>query len=196
MSLLSQERIDASLKLLSELNLRELLSSANSRSIERTDDPSNSTGQGTSKEETTTIDAEEVKPLKVTLRGLESMHTPSKTSILYASPTGDDRLYSFCKKLKDTFTEAGFILEENRPLKLHATIINTVYVPGVRGTGGGHGKSKAKLTLDAREILEDFEDFGWMADVRVEKLAICKMGAQKNEDGEEEYAVELEVGMP
>jgi hypothetical protein len=140
-------------------------------------------------------DTKDVEPLKVTLRGLESMHTPSKTSILYSSPTGDDRLYPFCQKLKDLFTEAGFILEENRPLKLHATIVNTVYVPGARGKGG-HRKSKAKLTLDAREILEDYEDFEWMSNVELTKLAICKMGAQKNGAGEEEYVVEGEVEMP
>ena len=196
MSLLSQESINGSLKLLSELNLRDLLSSASSKSIVDSDDAGNSTSQGISKGKTTSIDTERVKPLKVTLRGLESMHTPSKTSILYSSPVGDDRLYPFCKKLKDIFTEAGFIVEENRPLKLHATIVNTVYLPGVRGKGGGHGKSKAKLTLDAREILEEFEEFEWMTNVRVKKLVICKMGAQKNDDGEEEYVVEGEVGMP
>jgi activating signal cointegrator complex subunit 1 len=132
--------------------------------------------------------------LQVTLKGLESMHT-SKTSILYSAPADDDRLYPFCQKLKDIFTEAEFILVENRPLKLHATIVNTVYVPGVRGKGG-HGRSKAKLNFDAREILEDFEDFEWMMNVRIEKVAICKMGAKKNEDGEEEYVVEGEVEMP
>ncbi len=123
------------------------------------------------------------------------MHTPSKTSILYASPTDDDRLYPFCQRLKNIFTEGEFLVEENRPLKLHATIVNTVYVPGVRGSGG-HGKRKAKLTIDAREILEDFEEFEWASNVRIEKVAICKMGAQKNEEGEDEYVVEGEVEMP
>ncbi|KAE9375392.1 hypothetical protein N431DRAFT_436878 [Stipitochalara longipes BDJ] len=195
MSLLSQERVDSSLELLRDLDLREVLSSANAGPLNSLDETSNSTGQSTSKHKTIPIDSREVKPLQITLRGLESMHTPSKTSILYSAPEGDDRLYPFCQKLKNIFTEAGFILEENRPLKLHATIINTVYVPGVRGKGG-HGRSKAKMTLDAREILEDLEDFEWMSNVSVEKLAICKMGAQKNENGEEEYVVEGEVEMP
>jgi len=195
MSLLSQEGIDSSLKLLRELNLKELLSSSNSASLQNPDETSNPVAQSTSKGKAIANVSKEAKPLQVTLKGLESMHTPSKTSILYSAPADDERLYPFCQKLKDIFTEAEFILVENRPLKLHATIVNTVYVPGVRGKGG-HGRSKAKLNFDAREILEDFEDFEWMMNVRIEKVAICKMGAKKNGDGEEEYVVEGEVEMP
>jgi activating signal cointegrator complex subunit 1 len=49
---------------------------------------------------------------------------------------------------------------------LHATVLNTIYVPGVKGKagrGGGHGKRKAKLTFDASELLEDWEDFVWVS---------------------------------
>jgi activating signal cointegrator complex subunit 1 len=195
MSLLSQERIDSSLKLLRELNLGDLLSSPGLASPKDSNQASNSASQSTLKDKVIERDSKETEPLRVSLKGLESMHTPSKTSILYSSPIADDRLYPFCQKLKDMFTEAEFLVEESRPLKLHATIINTVYVPGVRGKGG-HGKNKAKLTFDAREVLEDFEDFEWMSNVRVEKLVICKMGARKNDNGEDEYIIEGEAEMP
>jgi activating signal cointegrator complex subunit 1 len=195
MSLLSEERIDSSLKLLRELNLKDLLSTPSPTLSQDANQANNSSGQSTSKDKMIESDGREVKPLKVSLRGLESMHTPSKTSVLYASPTGDERLYPFCQGLKNIFTEGEFLVDENRPLKLHATIVNTVYVPGVRGSGG-HGKRKAKLTIDAREILEDFEEFEWASNVRIEKVAIFKMGAQKNDEGEEEYVVEGEVEMP
>jgi activating signal cointegrator complex subunit 1 len=195
MSLLSQERIDSALRLLRELDLRELLSSS---SLKDAPESSNSVQNG-SKSKVVPDESGEVaqaRPLHATLRGLASMHTPSKTSILYSSPVDEDlRLYKFCQKLRDIFTEAELLVQENRPLLLHATIVNTVYVPGVRGKGG-HGKNRAKLTIDAREILEDFEDFEWMSNVRIEKVAICRMGAQKKEDGEEEYVVEGEAEMP
>jgi activating signal cointegrator complex subunit 1 len=77
-----------------------------------------------------------------------------------------------------------------------------VYVPGVRGRGSGqghgHGKNRAKLTIDATELLEEYEDFEWMKDVRVDTVAICRMGAKKGEgrSGEESYVVEGEVSMP
>ncbi len=195
MSLLSQERIDSSLKLLRELNLKDLLQTPTPTLPKDANQSNNSSGQSILKDKVIESDGGKVKPLKVSLRGLESMHTLSKTSILYASPADDDRLYPFCQRLKTIFTEGEFLVEENRPLKLHTTIINTVYVPGVKG-GSGHGKRKAKLTIDAREILEDFEEFEWASNVRIEKVAICKMGAQKNEDGEEEYLVVGEVEMP
>ncbi|RDL39001.1 uncharacterized protein BP5553_03341 [Venustampulla echinocandica] len=137
--------------------------------------------------------------LTITLKGLQSMHpNPGKTSILYAPPTPNRVLQAFCLKLRDAFLSAELLVPDTRPLLLHATILNTVYVPGVRGKGkgSGHGKSRARLTIDATEILEDWEDFEWMKDVRVEKVAICRMGAKKLDDGSEEYVVEGSVDIP
>jgi activating signal cointegrator complex subunit 1 len=186
MSLLNEERVQSALKVLNELNLRDLLSTTvpASENLERKD-------------------VLEPPQLDITLRGLTSMHSKVKTSCLYTAPfdpTG--RLYSFCLKLRDIFTAANIIVPENtgRPLLLHATILNTVYAPGGRGRGNGHGhgKNRAKLTIDATELLEDYEDFEWMKDVRIEKVAICRMGAKKGDGdtGEESYVVEGEVNMP
>lgn len=53
------------------------------------------------------------------------------------------------------------------------------------------------MTIDAREILERYEEYTWMEDVKVEKVAICKMGAKKEMvDGvvvDEAYEVEEDV---
>ncbi|KAK0102458.1 hypothetical protein ONS95_006077 [Cadophora gregata] len=147
-------------------------------------------------------------PLYITLQGLQSMHDPSKTSVLYTAPLDPDlRLYRFCVKLREVFKD--FLVGEQRPLLLHATVANTVYVKG-RGTGrgrrdggrarggrtAGEGRGKERLVLDARELLGDWEDFVWMKDVRVEKVAVLRMGAKVGESGEEEYEVEGEVDMP
>jgi activating signal cointegrator complex subunit 1 len=143
--------------------------------------------------------------LKITLQGLKSMHPPAQTSILYSSPSDpDSRLYAFCNALRAAF--ADFLVPDDRPLLLHATIVNTVYVPGVRegsgAAGAGRGKNKAKMTIDAREVLERYAEVVWVQDCRVEKVAICRMGARRVRDaegremGEEEYVVEGEVGMP
>ena len=45
-------------------------------------------------------------------------------------------------------------------------------------------------------MLEDFEDRVWMEDVRVEKVAICRMGEKRGEGGEVEYEVVGWVDMP
>lgn len=61
---------------------------------------------------------------------------------------------------------------------------------------------KAKMTFDAREILQQFQDLVWMEDVVIEKVAICRMGASKildeegKETGDEAYIVVGEVDMP
>ncbi|KAK3315353.1 AKAP7 2'5' RNA ligase-like domain-containing protein [Apodospora peruviana] len=133
--------------------------------------------------------------LKITLRGLQAMQStaPAKASVLYAPPVDDPSgvLYRVCEKLREAFHESGLMARENRPLLLHATIVNTVYVKG--GGRKGKGGRREKLTIDARGVLERYEDQVWMEDVQVEKVAICKMGAKKVvlEDGAEDEVYEV-----
>ncbi len=133
-------------------------------------------------------------PLTVTLRGLQSMQAPSKAAVLYAAPVDPlGTLQSFCEKLRAAFQEAELMAEESRPLLLHATILNTVYVKGTRK----NAKRGERLTIDARGILDRYEDQVWMEDIAVGKIAICRMGAKKIEvDGivvDERYVVEEEI---
>jgi activating signal cointegrator complex subunit 1 len=190
MSLLTPERIDGALALLRSLDIPSLISLPSTA-------PALTPG------------AKEPKPapqpLKITLRGLQSMHPPSKTSVLYSSPSDpDSRLYTFCSALRAAFSD--FLAPDGRPLLLHATIVNTVYVPGVKERSGRpgarHGKQTARMTIDAREVLERYEETVWMEDCMVEKVAVCRMGARRvrdaegRETGEEEYVVEGEVEIP
>jgi activating signal cointegrator complex subunit 1 len=79
-------------------------------------------------------------------------------------------------------------------------------VPGVKERSGRpgarHGKQTARMTIDAREVLERYEETVWMEDCMVEKVAVCRMGARRvrdaegRETGEEEYVVEGEVEIP
>jgi len=130
--------------------------------------------------------------LSMTLKGLHAMQSASKTGVLYTSPVDDDgTLFRFCEKLKSTFQEAGLMAEENRPLLLHATILNTIYVKGRKNTKG----KRDRLMIDARGIVDRYDGQVWMEDVPVEKIAICKMGAKKGEDGDEAYEVEAEIDL-
>lgn len=144
--------------------------------------------------------------LKVDLKGLESMHAPQQTSILYTAPSDESgRLYDFCLALQKIYKDKGLLVEDNRALKLHATIVNTIYAKGrkrpQRGSinrggstsapeteGGatkddrslGHGpNANAPLKIDATEILEKYEDFVWAENVILDRVAICEMGAKK-----------------
>lgn len=155
--------------------------------------------------ETAELSAGPPLSLSVTLRGLHSMQSASKATVLYTAPVDPDgTLLRFCEHLRSAFQKAGLMVEEGRPLLLHATIMNTVYVKGRdRGGGGGGaggqrdrgGKRKnERLTIDARAILDRYDDFVWMEHVPVEKIAICRMGAKKlDDDGDEAYEVEAEI---
>jgi len=175
MSLLTQERVDTALSLLRSLNTQELLGPPTASAAK-----SHNSGSTTEMKEGSPVDEE--TPLSVTLQGLSSMHDPSKTSIMYVSPVDPNgRLLAFCNRLKEVFSSANLLVPDDRQLLLHATIVNTIYVPGIhrKCSGSGHGKSRTKLTLDAREIMERFESVEWMKDVKIEKIAICRMGAKK-----------------
>ncbi|CAD6442519.1 ed94cd7d-ad7a-480c-a19f-f03853aa1944-CDS [Sclerotinia trifoliorum] len=212
----------------------------------------------------------------LTLHSLKSMHGPHSTSILYTSPLDPEKhLQTFCEAVRERFIDAGFVVpgterggkerEKERDLLLHATIVNTIYIPrgyehehehagpapgrerkNARGIeieveGGSYSgtqtgneskikntkektqkshtlpkppnrppqppkplkpnkptKPKPRLKFNAREILSRYANFTWMRDMRIEKVAICRMGAKKkgDEDGDEEYEVEAEVEVP
>ncbi|WVW80694.1 hypothetical protein I302_102680 [Kwoniella bestiolae CBS 10118] len=103
------------------------------------------------------------------LRSLSTMRSPSKTSVVYIHP--DDpthRLIHLCQRFNEIFTSAGLIIPENRPLRLHATVINTRYV----------SRGQYPPQIDARRLIKQFRDETWAENVALERLAICKMGAE------------------
>ncbi|KAI9873632.1 MAG: hypothetical protein M1830_010771 [Pleopsidium flavum] len=134
-------------------------------------------------------------PLKISLKGLSAMHSdldPSKTSVLYATPTDPtSRLQPFCARVRRIFADAGYILP-SPGLVLHATIVNTIYARArrrpKRGCGDGRGKGRGKMTIDARGVVERYAGYEWMRDVRVERVGICEMGAREvGGEGEVRY---------
>jgi activating signal cointegrator complex subunit 1 len=164
-------------------------------------------------------------PLKISLTGLSSMHSPTNTSILYIPPSDPtQRLYPFCLALQQLFQNEGFLLPDNRDLKLHATIVNTIYAKGRKkkaapkqdgkassadpGPQNEHDRSQnhgpfsnAPLNFDARPLLDEYRNFVWAEGVVLDRIAICEMGAKKRFDAEgnvvgEEYTEVASVGLP
>jgi len=123
------------------------------------------------------------EPPIVSLTGLQGMHNPAKTSILYTSP-GDPtfRLRRFCEALCNQFISEGFLVPDKRPLLLHATIVNTLYAKGSRNRprDSGHGKNNRGVgKFDATALLKEFGAYEWAKDIHIEKVCICQMGAKK-----------------
>lgn len=180
---LKDDGIDRAVALLRSLRFKEILSKA--RAAGRIALPSHDAA-GVS-------DEPSQEGISITLQGLHPMQAASKTSVLYAPPLDPEgTLYRFCEGIRATFIESGIMTDEGRPLLLHATIVNTIYVKG----GRKPGKRKERLTLDARDIVSRYDDYVWMEDVPVERVAICRMGAKKIEGTDDEaYEIEAEVSL-
>jgi activating signal cointegrator complex subunit 1 len=132
------------------------------------------------------------RPLITTFSNLHAMRSPSSTSVLYVSPHDpESRIHNLCISLQRTFQAANLLVPDNRPLTLHATVLNTVYASSrARGGGGGGGSNKEQQkktkkkrgstrNIDATQILERYAGFEWARDVRIEKVGLWKMGAKK-----------------
>ncbi|KAI9666970.1 MAG: hypothetical protein M1831_001475 [Alyxoria varia] len=213
MSLREQGSIDGAAKFLQELDLTSLFNQSQEDMVAS----SNTPDPPTSEEERsvpTTSDSTRgralqqpganeregiIAPLKVSMSSLGTMRSARSTTVLYTSPIDtSNRLLPFCTRVRYLFTKEGFMIEDTRPLKLHATILNTVYSVGghqkanddeVEGQGSKtppprRKRRKAPLKFDAQELLEQFDGFTWAENVTLKKLAICKMGAEKIKDEE------------
>lgn len=171
---LNQDGVERAVDILKGLRLREILAEARLAKSSKTSA------------------APELSGLCLTIRGLLSMQPAAKASVLYAPPSDPAGvLYDFCKLLQRPFQDRGLMIDENRPLLLHATMVNTVYV---KNGGGARGKRREKLTMDAREVLRRYEDHVWAEDMPVTRVALCRMGARAIEGTDDAaYEVEAEV---
>lgn len=116
--------------------------------------------------------------VRLTLKGLHSMQKAEKATILYATPLDPwGALQEFSERVRAVFKKEGLLVADHRPLLLHATIVNTIYVKGKKEARRGK-KWDRKVIEDAQAILDRYEDQVWMQDVPLEKIAICRMGAK------------------
>ncbi|ELR08561.1 hypothetical protein GMDG_03256 [Pseudogymnoascus destructans 20631-21] len=154
------------------------------------------------------------KDVRVTLKGLMATRDPGSTSVIYAPPVDETRaLQRFGELVRSHFAcligppptppptppgATGPARQETvmpplpRPLPrllLHATVFNTVYVPG------RSRRDRQRVEIDARALIEAFGEMVWMENIRVEELVLCRMGA-KEVEGVERYVAEGTVGMP
>ena len=107
-------------------------------------------------------------PLPISLAGLATLSSPRRATVLYAVPrdtTG--QLQEFAECVRRVFEDAGLVVHEDRPLRLHATVANTVYCRG-------RGRAQA---LDLRGVLDEFAGWVLAEAVVIDRVALCKMGA-------------------
>jgi activating signal cointegrator complex subunit 1 len=138
---LDEDRLAQATTLLQSLDLENMLQEATSHQASQlntmdasttTPDLALSTPLATDQAAATAIvPSLESSPLTLSLESLEAMQSPTKTSILYIRPHDPtNRLQPLCQALRKTFMDAGLLVPDTRPLKLHATIVNTIYIKG------------------------------------------------------------------
>lgn len=135
---LDQEKLDKAIDLLKLLDIERLLAGAVPRISDSILDiePSSVDKQSSTMERKVSppVKSEQQassRPLKINLKGLASMHAPQNTSILYIDPSDPtERLYPFCLSLQKLFKDESILLPDDRQLKLHATLVNTIYAKG------------------------------------------------------------------
>ena len=209
---LKQDELQAAIDLLNGLNVEALLRGDSSETTASEDSKATAAAGDQVPSLQRPISPPQVErssgPLTVDLKGLESMHAPQKTSVLYTAPSDtSNRLYNFCLAVQKIFKEKGLLVEDNRDLKLHATIVNTIYAKGRKrpqpraassrapgasdaaATEGSEARDEraskhgptanAPLKIDATQILEKYKDYIWAENVILDRVAICEMGAKK-----------------
>ncbi|KAE9964195.1 hypothetical protein BLS_008563 [Venturia inaequalis] len=118
----------------------------------------------------------------ISLTSLHCMHEPESTSVLYAGPGEDSNgLFQTAVSIQDLFIKQGYLIPDDRPFKLHATIVNTIY---------SNTYQKRSPRFNAEGLLNEWKDFLWAKDFPIEKVALCEMGAKKIRDANGEIVGE------
>ncbi|KAK6340088.1 hypothetical protein TWF730_001861 [Orbilia blumenaviensis] len=138
------------------------------------------------------IDLKGLEPMlnsKSKITGCRVLMVPPKDAS--SSPPG--RLLQFCEALRSHFLEKGILTAQDWPLKLHATVVNTVYCKrikvGLEGRNSGKrdrnqraNRAPERVEFDATDVLERYKDHVWAEGLEVDRVQICKMGAKKGKE--------------
>ncbi|KAH8599139.1 kinase A anchor protein [Bisporella sp. PMI_857] len=126
---LDGEGLDAARALLREIDFGSILSSLRSPAGHRPSSEGDRDGEERRRRP---------EGFGIALKGLESMtpRSADRSTILYAKVAEEleGMLLGFCEMARRAFVDRGLIIEENgrssRPLLLHATLVNLVYIQG------------------------------------------------------------------
>lgn len=108
-------------------------------------------------------DIAEEKPLLLEVKGIEYMNDdPAMVDVLYAKVNvkdGSDKLQVIADRLVEHFESAGLMVREWDRVKLHGTVMNTLFRKDSTDEGSGSSGRQpinAREAFDARHILKKF----------------------------------------
>ncbi|XP_017288930.1 activating signal cointegrator 1 complex subunit 1 [Kryptolebias marmoratus] len=111
-------------------------------------------------------DITEGQPLPLEVTGIEYMNDdPAMVDVLYAKVNvkdGSDKLQLIADRLVEHFVSAGLMVREWDRVKLHGTVMNTLFRKDFSAEdsgGAGRQTSSEREAFDARSILKKFDSF-------------------------------------
>ncbi|XP_071420505.1 activating signal cointegrator 1 complex subunit 1 isoform X3 [Pithys albifrons albifrons] len=121
------------------------------------------------------------KPLTVEVAGVEYMNDdPAMTDVLYAKvhmKDGSDRLQVIADQLVERFVASGLMLKEWGRVKLHATVMNTLFrkdpTEERNNTVPGKSSFKERESFNGRNILKLFENF-YFGEVQLDSVRLSQ----------------------
>lgn len=210
MSLPTKERFNDAVRFFQQLDLVSLMSEAEIRAKNRrAETKDRSPGRGLPHDDAAATSA--YKPFTISLESLHALPRARAATVLHAAPVDPTfRLYPFCELLRDKFLEAGFLQGETqkenpppqqgdppsvsvndkpskakvRPLLLHATVVNTIYIKGRKprnGPGNGKGRKNDRYAFDAGDILAHYRDYYVDSERTTPRSACAKVTPQAKE---------------
>lgn len=100
-----------------------------------------------------------IKELTVNIKGLEIMNDdPSEVDIIYGQVLDSSVLQTAADKIVAIFSDTGLMTRQFNRVKLHVTLLNTLFRKGVDDDDDNQVKGPRE-TLDSRPIFEQFADY-------------------------------------
>jgi activating signal cointegrator complex subunit 1 len=150
---LSPQQLEEAIQYLSNLDLHILLRDITHRCVAE-----QAAEDGAIAENLNAATMPDTDSLTLNLSSLIPMQAPHKTSILYAEPKdASQRLSRFAQALRDVFVQQGFLVKDERPLRLHATLVNTIYAKEKRGKGRPKRQQQKQQPITNTSIIPDEE---------------------------------------
>ncbi|KAK7183862.1 hypothetical protein PSPO01_10198 [Paraphaeosphaeria sporulosa] len=151
---LDDEQLSIATRYLAALDVQKILQNVTAQSMAES-----AAASGTVSENLNAAAMPDWEALSIDLKGLVPMQVPHKTSILYAEPVdASGRLQAFGEKLRGEFTREGWLVEDKRTLRLHATVVNTIYAKGKGQRVTKAPRIKGGEDADAVDGKEDHDD--------------------------------------
>lgn len=99
------------------------------------------------------------KPLEILIEGLEIMNDdPSEVDVVYGKVKNSEELQKLADFLVAKFAESGLMPRQFDRVKLHVTLLNTIFRKGTEDLESNSSAS-GRETLDSRAIMQHFGDF-------------------------------------